>query len=192
MLYRRRIFVLFILKRHPTTLQEGEIHSSLYEDILKNIILPRSKQKALSLLKYMDRTEAELTRKLLESNYTIAIIEQTIKYLKEYNYINDERYTSYYVRNHMQSKSKMLIQSELLRKGIQKEFIENAFRIEYDTSPNCEDAEDIALKKALQKKTKGTDIHSYPKEEKQKIMAFLYRKGFSIEKIRRILKDFDC
>ena len=53
--------------------------------------------KSITILKYMDRTEKELYIKLKDAYYTDDIINRTIEYLKEYNYINDERYAMNYI-----------------------------------------------------------------------------------------------
>ena len=50
-------------------MEDEEIQMSLYEEIIEDMVLPRAKQKALSLLKVMDHTEAELRRKLSRNEY---------------------------------------------------------------------------------------------------------------------------
>lgn len=47
---------------------------------------------ALSLLEYRDRTEAEMRRKLKEREYAPEAVEETIYFLKEYHYLDDQEY----------------------------------------------------------------------------------------------------
>ena len=53
---------------------------------------------ALSLLEYRDRTEAEMRRKLKEREYAPEAVEETIYFLKEYHYLDDQEYARKYVR----------------------------------------------------------------------------------------------
>lgn len=168
---------------------EGDMLTpAVYDDIMDNIILRKAKLKALSLLKFMDRTEAELCNKLTEAEFTQDIIDKTITYISSFGYLNDERLASAYVRTRKNSKSKLLIKTELMQKGVDSNIIDSVFEEEYDIDDQ-EDAEIIAIKKAIAKKTKNPDQLEY--EEKQKLIASLYRKGFDISKIKQTLGNFN-
>jgi Uncharacterized protein conserved in bacteria len=168
-------------------LQEGQtISEMLFEKIIEETVFRRAKQKALAVLKFKDRTEQELRDKLIETGYPQEVINRTIDYVTEYGYLNDERYTTAFIRSRMYTKSKMIIKTQLLQKGIKKDMINDIIRAIYDETEADEDAELTAIKKAISKKTKSID--SLTTEHKQKIIASLYRKGFSIDKIRHILK----
>jgi regulatory protein len=161
-----------------------EIGSALYDEIMEDTVSRRAKQKTLSLLKFMDRTEKELCRKLSEAGYTQEVIDEAIAYVSSYGYLNDERLASSYVRSRMNSKSKMVIKAELLQKGVDGDIIEKVFLEEYGEEEET-DGELNAIRKAIARKTKAPDSLSY--EEKQKLIASLYRKGFEIGKIKKIL-----
>lgn len=170
-------------------IEEGDaITEEVYEKILADIIFVRAKQKALEVLKFMDRTEQELSKKLSDAGYPQEIIHQTIDYVKEYGYIDDTRFTSSYVRTRMHAKSKLVIKTELLRKGISKGVIDKVFHDEYEIDKNSdsyEDAEMVAIKRNIAKKTKSPNDLTV--EEKRKLMASLYRKGFDIDKIKKAI-----
>ena len=165
-------------------MEDEEIQMSLYEEIIEDIVLPRAKQKALSLLKVMDHTEAELRRKLSRNEYPSFVIDQVIYYVSEYGYLNDERYASAYIRAKMGSTSKRMIQMKLSEKGISKELFDRIYQEEHEELE--EDPEIKAIKKLIDKRTKGLPCETM--EEKQKIMAYLFRKGFPTEKIRQCLQ----
>ena len=74
-----------------------EISQELYDEIIKDTVFRRAKQKALAILKYMDRTEYELRNKLSDSGYNPVIVEKTIDYINSYNYLDDESYTRNYI-----------------------------------------------------------------------------------------------
>lgn len=164
---------------------ESEIDELLYEEIISKTVFFRAKQKALALLKFMDRTELELRNKLKEAGYTDEIVDKTIAYINGYGYLDDERLTSSYVRNRMNTKSKLMIKMELQQKGVNSDIIDQVFHEEYENE-NHEDAELTAIKKVIAKKVKSTENLEY--EEKQKLIASLYRKGFDISKIKQVLE----
>lgn len=171
------------LKRY--NLEEGdEISSKIYHEIVEDTVYRRAKQKALALLKYMDRTENELITKLINSHYPEDVIKRTIEYVKEYGYINDERYATNYIRMRKERKSKLFLKQELLTKGIKKEILDTIFSMEYEEEDD--DPEITALRKAIEKKCKNPSSMTW--EEKQKLIAQLYRKGFDIGKIRHALE----
>ncbi len=171
-------------------LREGlEISKEDLEEILLDTVYRRAKQKALSILKFMDRTEQELRDKLSNAGYTNDIIDRTIVYVSEYGYLDNERYASSYIRARMNSKSRLAIQMELLQKGLEKDLIEQAMKEEYqidDEDAQTEDAELVAIRRAVEKKARASGEDLTP-DQKKKIMASLYRKGFDIAKIRQVI-----
>lgn len=165
--------------------EEMELPEKIYQEIRDKIVFYRAKQKALALLKSQDRTRMELRNKLLEAGYTEDIIDQTITYINSYGYLNDARYASNYIRFRKHQKSKLQLQMELSRKGIGKEVLEPIFEMEYQED-GIEDPEITAIKKIIMKK--NIDTKNITWEEKQKLVASLYRKGFALDKINSILQ----
>lgn len=167
-------------------LEEGmELPEEVHRELIWEVVFPRAKQKALSLLKFSDRTEAELSHRLCEDGFPPMILQKLIDYLYEYGYLNDERYAYNYIRHRKSAKSRMVLSAELTAKGIRKELIKQAFAAEYEEQE--EDPEITAIRKAIRKKTQ--DASALSREEKQKLMAYLYRKGFSTEKICKVLEE---
>ena len=166
--------------------EEEEITDWEFDKIIEDTVLRRAKQKALAILKFKDRTEQELRGKLSETGYPPEVIDRTITYVMEYGYLNDERFVGAFIRERKNTKSKMVIRMQLVQKGAKKELIDHMLQLEYEESEEGQDAEVIAIQRAIAKKTKNIDGLNF--EEKQKIVASLYRKGFSIEKIKSELK----
>ncbi len=176
-------FLLYLKDIRVYKLQEDEpISEKVYTEIIENTVLRRAKQKAMAILKYMDRTEQELRQKLKQADYTETIIESAIDYVKKFHYLDDERYAMNYIRFKKNTKSKRQLQTELSQKGIRKEYIELAFEEEYDD-------EELAIQKAVAKKT--TDIDSLSQEEKMKLASSLYRKGFKMDLIQKYTKIYN-
>lgn len=178
-------FILYEKDIEHLRLDEGiSISQDLYDNIIDEIVYPRAQQKALAILKYMDRSEQEVRNKLSRADYVGTIIDRTIAYVKEYGYLDDERFTAAFIRARMNRKSKLMIKTELMQKGINKDTINSVLLVEYGEDEE-EDAELNAIRKAIAKKTRSPEALTY--EEKQKLIASLYRKGFNIGKIKQIL-----
>jgi regulatory protein len=172
-------FLLYTGDIRRYRLKEGEeLSSETLAQIMEETIYRRAKQKALAVLKRADQSESELRRKLKRSEYPQEIIEKTISYVYSYHYLDDARYCDNYIRYKSATKSRRQLVNELYQKGIAKEIIEAALE-------HIPTDENKALRLAIQKKAKNVDTLTY--EEKQKVAAYLYRKGFPSEDIRREL-----
>ena len=133
---------------------------------------------ALALLEFRDRTERELRRKLKEREYSAEEIDETVLFLKEYRYLNDEAYAGRYIRSCAARKSRRQIRADLERKGVSREVIDLQLQEE-------EVDEESQIRKLLQKKgyEPGKCLEA---SEYRRIMGALGRRGFSGEAIRRV------
>ena len=162
-------------------IKEGqELSEEQYSKIMKESILGKCKRKAVSYLKISDRTENELRQKLRMQDYVEPIIEETIAYLKELKYLDDDRFVDLYITTKQKSHSKKWIEMKLKQKGIKQEQIGK-----YMESTD----EEIPLRREIEKKLKGECIKT--RDEKEKIMAYLYRKGYSVQVAKRILEEYE-
>ena len=176
-------FFLYQKELRRLCFKEGdELSDQLVEDIYQLILLPRAKDKALSLLKYGNRTTKELSQRLEQAGYPAMIIRQVLGFLKEYRFLDDKAYVQSYIELHGQKKSRMQMQQELGRKGIPKEMFEQAW------AERPEEMEEEALKALMQKRmrTKGP----VTKENFQKHYAFFARKGYPSSMIIGLLSEY--
>ena len=164
------------LRRYRLVL-EGEVSWDVYCRILEETVIRRARQKTMALLKRSDKTECELRSRLKMDGYPKPAIDAAIEYVKGYRYIDDEKYVRNYIGVMSRTKSAVQIKSELRRKGISQELIESC------TYTNIDEAE--AIQKAIRRKTPDITRLSYT--EKQKVAAYLFRKGFKQETIRKFV-----
>lgn len=160
--------------------EDMELSQDCYERIIEETVYRRARQKALAILKRMDRTEAELRMKLKQAEYTEEIVERTISYVNGFHYLDDIRYAKNFFQFKKNSKSSRLIKMELLQKGIARETIDAIMEEEPSN-------DEYAIQKAINKKVRGQEVFSA--EEKRKLAAYLYRKGYSQELICKYI-DF--
>lgn len=158
-----------------------EIAEAVFDKIKNEVILKRAKLRAMHLLNDMDRTESQLRTKLKQGGYTEDIIEQALAYVKSFGYVEDLSYARRYILSRQGSKSKKEIYAALCQKGVSKEQIENALAECYEDNDETE-----AIQKLLQKKRFNPDTAT--DEQRQKIYAYLARKGFSYDVIRHVIQ----
>lgn len=140
--------------------------------------LLEAKKKAMSFLKYMDRTEWQLRDKLAAKGFSEEAVEGAVDYVKSFHYLDDYRYAVHFVELHYEQRSRQRMRQDLYQRHVPEEYIDLALE------SICEN-DDVALQEALRKITKGETEYSY--EEKQKIAGKLYRKGFRLGDIKRVL-----
>lgn len=175
-------FTLYGYEVRELSLKENmELPPLLYQQINEEILWKRIRRKSLDMLKRSDKSEHEIRLRLKQDGYSEELISKTTDWLKGYGYIDDRRFTEHFVAYKKAGKSSAQIRSELYKKGIQKEYIE-------DTMEQCHDDSD-AIIKIIQKKTNFAKNLST--EEKTKLASYLYRKGFKNEDIRRHLDLYD-
>lgn len=177
-------FVLYKGEIRDYSLKSGaEINESIYDEIMSAVLPKRAKLRAMNLLQKKDYTEKQLRDKLLEGMYPAEIIEDAINYVKSFRYIDDDRYARDYITYHMENRSRSRITQDLLGKGLSKEVISGAMEEIY-----AEDEGDVEINqiRALLAK-KHYDPENCDYKDKQKIMAFLLRKGYSMSLIRKVM-----
>lgn len=140
------------------------------------------RKKAMALLNHNDRTKWELMDRLQRAGFDEDVIEDAIAYVESFHYIDDRRYAIRFAEIYCESRSIQRIRQDLQKRHVDEEDIEIALEnINWDDS--------TALQKEVKKLLKGKieDFKDFPYEEKQKIAAKLYRKGFRTVDIFRIL-----
>ncbi len=159
--------------------KEKELPEDVYRQIMDEILSKRAKLRCMNLLKSRDYTEYRLRMKLRQGFYPDEIIDEALAYVRSYGYIDDVRYAGSYIEQAGSVKSRKQIENCLLQKGISKTDIEKAYE-RYAAEDDFID-ENAVIERLLAKK--HYDHRNATYEERQKIIGFLYRKGFSLDNI---------
>ncbi len=174
------------LKRY--SLSEGAELSNTQLKLLMEEILPyRAKSRCMKLLQSKDYTEAEIRNKLRGDGYPETVIEIAVEYLYSFHYLDDARYAEAYYRSRCVRKSKKQIIIELQQKGINKELIVDTLERVCSDSPE-EDELQCILKLLVKKKYNDGEADI---KEREKVKAYLFRKGFQIDNINTCMRNFD-
>lgn len=177
-------FVLYKGELHTYHVKEGErISDGFLEEILSEVLPKRAKLRSMNLLKSREYTEYQIREKLRQGLYPEEAIDEAVEYVKSYRYIDDRRYAKDYIVYYSESRSRGRIEQDLFRKGISKELIRTVY--EEDLSGENLPDEIPLIEKWLEKKGYNKENADY--QEKQKMGAFLYRKGFTLDNIEKIL-----
>ncbi|MBQ6887619.1 MAG: regulatory protein RecX [Lachnospiraceae bacterium] len=177
-------FVLYKGELRKYHIEEGkEIAEIDYSELMEKVLPKRAKLRSMNLLQSREYTEKQLKDKLLLGGYPESVAEEAIDYVKSYHYIDDDRYAATYIEYHIENKSRQRIVQDLMRKGISKECIESQWQKIEELGTFID--EEKMISEILEKKkyvAEEADIKG-----KQKMYALLLRKGFSSDKIRKVM-----
>lgn len=178
-------FVLYKGELRLYHICEGaELSEQDYRQIMQEVLPKRAKLRALNLLKSREYTEAQLRIKLEQGLYPGKVINEALEYVASFHYIDDLRYAVSYITYHEESKSRRRIEQDLQRKGIPREVMERAWQSWEENGGQKDDLQ--IIQKLLEKKHFDPETADY--KEQQRIAAYLMRKGFSGEQIRKAMK----
>ena len=137
------------------------------------------------LLSLKDYCEKQLTDKMKEKGYCEDAVSETIAYLKERNYVNDEDFARSFTQNAVNNRKKgrAYIKSALFRYGIKEHIIEQVIEECYHSG----EIYSLAQNKINSLKKNGV----VERKDIEKVKAFLFRRGFSFDEINKAIERAD-
>lgn len=165
-------------------IKEGALLDRDICDQISQILRRECLRRCGMLLQSRDYSEKALGEKLSRAGFPSFIYRQVIEELKDARYVDEERMAETYVRAHTGDRSRARIEADLTGKGISREYIDRAFSaVEKEIS--LEEAEIGQIRKLLEKKKYDPDSASW--EETMKIRAFLCRRGYGRDAVRKAM-----
>lgn len=142
----------------------------------------RTMQRAVKLLAAKPRSVAELRERLLEKEWATAeIVDGVLAKLREYGYLDDERfafgYASYKVRQKPVGRQRL--ERALKLKKVDKETADEALKLVFEQTP-----EEELIERAIEKRVR---LRGRPRTrpETKSLFDHLLRQGFSYELVIR-------
>ena len=179
-------FVLYKGELHKYQILEGkELKEEIVAEIRDEILLRRAKLRAMNLLKSKRYTEKQLLEKLLQGGYDEETAQKAVDYVKSYHYVDDAEYAYAYAACHAEKKSCKEIINRLRQRGISEEEVVLAFQRLEEAGEAADEKE--AIRKLLVKKHYNPQTADY--QEKQRIYAYFYRRGFSLDTVRDVMGE---
>lgn len=154
-----------------------------YQTIMERVLPKRAKLRAMNLLKSREYTTRQLYDKLKSGDYPEEIIKEALDYVESFHYTDDLRYAVSYISGHETTRSRRRIEQDLLNRGIDRATLERAWR-EWESQGGIQDEQSM-IKELFRKR--GYDPERADRKEMQRMGAFLMRRGFSGESVRKAL-----
>ncbi len=133
-----------------------------------------------------NRSEKEVRDYLTKKTIEPGVIDELIKLLYSQKFLNDESFARSWVRSRarFRPRGKRVLEMELKQKGIEKALIEKVLSEEDEELPDELTQAKQLIKKRIEK------FQGSPRQEiYQKVGAFLARRGYSWEVIKKAIDD---
>jgi regulatory protein len=139
-------------------------------------------QKALLLLSYRPRSEAEIRQKMKKGGFDPEVITKVLDRLRETGLVRDESFARDWVENRsaLRPRSRKMLAYELRQKGVAEEAIEQALE-------TTSEDEGLAFQAATRyaHKLSAADWQEFHR----RLMSFLARRGFSYETANTVVRQ---
>lgn len=192
-IYRNKIYLDTeeIMDISPLIRQKYDLKvNDSIERFYDEISYEASLEKGIFLISLKDRAKKEVQLKLEEKFWNRNAVLKAIEKLEEFGYLNDLNYAISYIESKTYGKNR--ISYNLFQKGIDKVTVEKAYLILDEEKED--NVDDTKLEKLIEKNSKKININNEREEKKvkeeQKLIQYLARQGFSLDKIFKKLKEY--
>ena len=192
-IYRNKIYLDTeeIMDISPLISQKYDLKvNDSIERFYDEISYEASLEKGIFLISLKDRTKKEVRLKLEEKFWNKNAVLKAIAKLEEFGYLNDLNYAISYIESKTYGKNR--ISYNLFQKGIDRSTVEKAY-LTLDEEKE-ENIDDVKLKKLIDKNSRKINSSNSRDEKKlkeeQKLIQYLARQGFSLDKIFKKLKEY--
>ena len=192
-IYRNKIYLDTeeIMDISPLIRQKYDLKvNDSIERFYDEISYEASLEKGIFLISLKDRTKKEVRLKLEEKFWNKNAVLKAIEKLEEFGYLNDLNYAISYIESKTYGKNR--ISYNLFQKGIDRSTVEKAY-LTLDEEKE-ENIDDVKLGKLIDKNSRKINSSNSRNEKKlkeeQKLIQYLARQGFSLDKIFKKLKEY--
>jgi len=192
-IYRNKIYLDTeeIMDISPLIRQKYDLKvNDSIERFYDEISYEASLEKGIFLISLKDRTKKEVRLKLEEKFWNKNAVLKAIEKLEEFGYLNDLNYAISYIESKTYGKNR--ISYNLFQKGIDRSTVEKAY-LTLDEEKE-ENIDDVKLGKLIDKNSSKINSSNSRDEKKlkeeQKLIQYLARQGFSLDKIFKKLKEY--
>lgn len=144
----------------------------------------KCKETALRIIERSYKTEKEMEERLIEKGYDLESIDIVIKFLKEYNFIDDQLYAKMFIKDKIKSQGSQKIKYSLIRKGIDRDIIDNLL-LDIDKDEEREVLKELAIKKYNQLIKRESDKYKL----RDKLCRFLISRGYDYSTVKDIIRE---
>jgi Uncharacterized protein conserved in bacteria len=164
--------------------KDKEIDMDFLKEIIDKDNCIKCKSYALRIIERTHKTEKQIFDKLVQKEYDEKAINKTIDFLKEYKFIDDEKYAETYIKDKLKSQGKNKIKYALINKGISETLIKkNLSCLDKDIE------ESTALKLAEKKYKLLIKNESDVRKIYKKLGDYLVRNGYNLDIVQSTLNN---
>lgn len=159
-----------------------ELDSPAIARLLADDEISRATEAALNFLAYRARSEQEVRDRLKRGAFSPEAIDTTITRLNDWRYLDDADFARRWVESRARGKPRgqRLLQQELRQKGIDAETSKQAIAEA--------DLDEVSAATDLARKRLNTMTGEDPAAIKRKISAYLARRGYGFDVVRKALE----
>lgn len=145
--------------------------------------LEEARDKALRYLEYRPRSSAEIRRYLQDKGYAADILENIVARLEDSGLLDDLAFARYWIeqRAAFKPRSQFALRVELAQKGLERAVIDAALA----------EVDDLAQARRAAQQRLGRWQHLPPDEQRNRLTAFLQRRGFRYDQIEDVLTEWE-
>ena len=145
--------------------------------------LKKARALAYRYLAHRDRSARETADHLKKKGFEEAVVQKTLRDLKEASYLDDRRFAEHWARTRAENRQygKFRLRQELIGKGVSKELIDETLDTLFET------VKEIDLARAVVEKKLPSMQDLNPDKRKSRLIGLLQRKGFSSDVIYKVL-----
>ncbi|CAI3552955.1 MAG: recombination regulator RecX [Clostridium neonatale] len=163
---------------------KDDVDISKLQEIAEKESYIRCKESAIKIIERSYKTEKEIRDNLKQKGYEEKQINNSIDFLKEYNFINDNTYAKAFIKDKLSSKGSQKIKYDLMKKGIAKDIIEENL-IKVDKNEEKEVALNVGRKKYESIRRKESDNYKLS----GKLYRFLISRGYAYDIVKDVVKE---
>ncbi|MBU3183032.1 recombination regulator RecX [Clostridium psychrophilum] len=142
----------------------------------------KGKNAALHFLEKSFKSEKQVSDKLTIKEFDIKTIDRVLEFLKQYDFVNDERFIELFIKEKIRSIGKNRIKFTLIKKSLPKELINEAI-----SKITSEQQLEVALKLGEKRLVTLSKNENDTKKLYKKISDYLARNGYNYEIIKKVL-----
>jgi len=144
----------------------------------------KGKTVALHFLERSYKSTKQVIDKLVIKEYDEKTIDRVVKFLNEYDFINDKRFVEMYINEKINSAGKNKIKFALLKKSLPKELI-----IKGLSRVTSEQQLEVALKLGQKKLVTLSKSENDSRKLYKKLSDYLQRNGYDYDIIKQVLNE---
>jgi regulatory protein len=145
--------------------------------------LKQARALAYRYLSHRDRSARETADHLKKKGFEEAVVQETLRHLKEANYLDDRRFAEHWARTRAENRQfgKYRLRQELIGKGLTQNLIDETLDTLFET------VKEIDLARAVVEKKLPSMQDLDPDKRKNRLVGLLQRKGFSLDIVYKVL-----